>query len=203
MTMRTFGPLLRAAVAAALLAVAACAPRYTLVPAAAPVRVAQGSMTVTPGVAWNRCPKDRRALAGEEEWTQNGRLLDLMTFIGGVPEGRTLVRQGRKVDRKVPTFRADMSPQDLVSMVESLYRIRAGAGVFAAEQVAPATFLGRPGLRFDYGYVGGDGVRRRGRTMIAVIDRKLYLAALDGAQSHYFDAALPAFVAVTESARLS
>jgi len=120
-------------------------------------------------------------------------LLDAVTFVGALREGEAIAKQRPKDDRKVPTFRADMTPQDLVSMIESYYRIKAGVTVFETIGVKPATFLGRPGMQFDYRYIGGDEVKRRGRAMLAVIDSKLYLMSLDGAAVHYFDAALPDF----------
>lgn len=186
----------------AVLALSACGPRYTLVPAAAPMAVAKKSMTVRPGAAWNRAPRGKHDIAWEENWTRNGPLLDSLGFVGGLPNGQPLAKQRRKEDRKVPVFRADMSPQDLVSMLESYYRIKAGATVFAADTVAPATFLGAPGLRFDYAWIGADQVKRRGRAVMAIVAGKLYLATLDGASLYYFDAALPDFTAMTEGARL-
>lgn len=187
--------------AAIFLALPACGPKYVLVPAA-PVAVAKGSMKVQPGIAWNRSPKGQYDIAWEENWTRNGPLLDSIGFVGALPDGQALARQRRKEDRKVPVFRAAMSPQDLVSMLESYYRIKAGATLFTVEGVAPATFLAAPGLRLDYSWVGADQVRRRGRAMMAIVAGKLYLASLDGAALHYFDAALPEFTAMTEGARL-
>lgn len=184
-----------------LLALAGCAPQYTLVPASAVV-VAKGSMTVHPGIAWNKAPKGPYDIAWEENWTQNGPTLDSIGFVGGLPDGQAITRQRRKDDRKVPVFHAGMSPQDLTSMVESYYRIRAGAALFEVRGVQPATFLGHPGLQFDFDYVARDEVRRRGRMRIAVIAGKLYLLALDGAALYYFDAALPEYEAMAGSATL-
>lgn len=186
-------------VMAAMLALAACAPHYTLVPPAA-VAVARGAMTVHPGIAWNRAPKGRYDTAWEENWTENGPALDSIGFIGGLPDGEAITRQRRRADRKVPVFRATMTPQDLVSMIESHYRIKAGATLFETRGIEPASVLGRPGLRFDFDYVGVDEVRRRGRAMIAVIDAKLYCLTLDGAALHYFGAALPEFDAIVSTA---
>jgi hypothetical protein len=179
-----------------------CAVGYTLV-SPAQVAVAKGTMKVKPSVAWNKAPKNFYAIPQEENWTQNGPLLDSVTFVGGVKDGEALAKQRPKDDRKVPVFRPGMSPQDLVSMVESLYRIKAGATVFETTGVKPATFLGAQGVQFDYNYVGNDEVKRRGRSVFAVIDGQLYLVALDGAAVHYFDAALPEFEALVASATRS
>jgi hypothetical protein len=176
-----------------------CASGYTLVPAAQ-VSVAKGSMKVKPIRAWNRAPKNLYDVPSQENWTQNGPMLDGITFIGGLASGQAITKQKPKDDRKVPVFRSDMTPQDLVSMVESYYRIRGGATVFESTGVKPTTFLGKPAIQFDYNYVGGDEVKRLGRTIIAVIDGKLFLASLDGAALHYFTAALPDFEALVASA---
>jgi hypothetical protein len=178
-----------------------CVTGYTLV-SAQPVRVAQKSMNVRPNTAWNKAPRTPYDIAQEETWTRNGPLLDTMTFIGGLPAGQAIAKQRPKDDRKVPVFRADMTPQDLVSMVESYYRIKGGVTVFETTGVKPATFLGKPGMQLDYAYVGGDEVKRRGRTILAVVDSRLYLMSLDGTAVHYFDAALPEFESIAGSAAL-
>ena len=182
-----------------LLLLAACAPRYTLVPPAT-VAVAKKTMHVRPGIAWNRVPRGKHDIAWEENWTQNGVALDTIGFIGALPDGHAIVKQRRRADQKVPVFRATMSPQDLVAMIESYYRIRAGAAVFETRGVTPATFLGAAGLQFDFAYVGADEVKRRGRAVVAVVDGKFYCLSLDGAELHYFDAAFPDFADMVASA---
>ncbi len=164
--------------------------------------VARGSMTVTPTVRWNRAPRGVHDIAREENWTLNGPLLDGLTFIGGLEDGKRIVQQRRKADRKVPNFSADMSPQDIASMIESFYRIRAGSTRFEMTGLQPRTFLGQPGFQFDYAHLGGDEVERRGRAVGAIVERRFYLALFDAARMHYFDAGLPEFEQIVESARL-
>jgi len=193
--------LLRIVTVASVIGLAACAPTYTLV-SPAPVSTAKGAIKVQPAVAWNKVPKGTFDVKWEENWTRNGPLLDGISFIGGLPDGEAIAKQRKKDDQKVPVFRATMSPQDLVSMIESYYRIKAGASIFETTAVEPVTFLGKPGLRFDYTYVGGDEVKRKGRSLAAIINGKLYLMALDGTATHYFDAALPEFEAMAAGATL-
>lgn len=119
-----------------------------------------------------------------------------------MPDGQAIAKQRRKDDRQVPVFRATMSPQDLVAMIESYYRVKAGAKVFEVKGVEPAMFIGRSGLRFDYSFVGADDIRRRGRTILAINGGKLYLMSLDGADIHYFEAAIGDFSTMAASARL-
>lgn len=188
--------ILALAMAAAL---TACAPTYTLVNPA-PIGVAKNTIMVTPGTSWNRSPNGAFDVAWEENWTENGPMLDSIGFIGGLPDGQAIAKQRVKDDRQVPVFHTDMSPQDLVSMLESYYRIKAGATTFETKGIQPATFVGKPGLRFDYAYVGADNVKRRGRAVIAIADTKLYMMTLDAAELHYFAAALPEFEAMAAAA---
>jgi hypothetical protein len=167
-----------------------------------PRTVVHGAMTVTPGLRWNRAPRGAADIEKEEDWTLNGPLLDSLTFIAGLEDGKRIVRQRSKADRKVPDFRADMSPQDIASMIETFYRVRAGANEFAMTGLRPRAFLGQPGFQFDYDYLGGDEVRRRGRAVGAVVQGRFYLALFDAARMHYYDAGLPEFERIIESARL-
>ncbi|HEX8513475.1 MAG TPA: hypothetical protein VF688_10265, partial [Allosphingosinicella sp.] len=138
----------------------------------------------------------------EENWTLNGPLLDGLTFIGGLEHDKRIVQQRRKADRKVPNFRADMNPTEIAAMIESFYRIRAGSTRFEMTGLQPRTFLGRPGFQFDYAHLGGDEVERKGRAVGAIINNRFYLTLFDATRMHYFDAGLPEFERIVESARL-
>jgi hypothetical protein len=167
-----------------------------------PERVARDTMVVTPTVRWNRQPRSLYDISREENWTLNGPLLDGLTFIGGLENDKRIVVQRRKADRKVPNFRADMSPPEIAAMIESFYRIRGGATTFNMTNLAPRPFLGEPGFQFDYDYLGGDEVERRGRAVGAIINGRFYLALFAAAKSHYFDAGLPEYERIVQSARL-
>jgi hypothetical protein len=164
--------------------------------------VARGSMVVTPGTAWNRLPRGPYDISREENWTLNGPLLDSLSFIGGLEHDKRIVVQRRKADRKVPNFRADMSPPEIAAMIESFYRIRGGASTFTVTNLSPRRFLGQPGFQFDYDYLGGDEVERRGRAVGAIVAGRFYLALFDAARMHYYGAGLPEFERIVESARL-
>jgi len=167
-----------------------------------PESVARDSMVVTPTIRWNKAPRGYDQISREENWTLNGPLLDGITFIGGLEHDKRIVQQRRKADRKVPNFRSDMSPPEIGSMIESFYRVRAGASQFNVTGMQPRSFAGSPGFQFDYDYLGGDEVWRRGRAVGAIVEGRLYLALLDAARAHYFGAALPEFERIVESARI-
>ena len=167
-----------------------------------PESVARGSMTVVPTLRWNKAPRGPHDIDREENWTLNGPLLDGLTFIGGLENDKRIVQQRRKADRKVPNFRSDMTPQDIASMIESFYRIRAGSSRFEVTGLQPRNFLGQPGFQFDYEHLGGDEVERRGRAVGAIINGRFYLALFDAARMHYFGAGLPEYERIVQSARL-
>lgn len=184
----------------AALPLAGCIPAYQLVKPGESA-VGDGSLTVTPTSAWNSIPLATSAPAWEESWTLNGPLLDAVSFVTGLPDGKSLVKQRRKADSQVAVFRADMSPTDLVSMVETAYRV-GGVTVFEVDSVDPVPFAGGTGIRMRYHFSPGDGIGRKGHCVMRVVDGKLYLVKLEGVSSHYFAAAEPEFEAMVAGARL-
>ena len=185
---------------AAALGVSACAT-YGLVPANQTATAAK-RLRVVPPSAWNRMPRTPDMLPQEENWTQNGVVLDSVSFFGGVESGGALTRQRRKADQQVPVYRAGMSPPELTGMIESYYRVKGGVAQFTPTSVEPIPFLGTTGLAMDFDYLTGDDVRRKGRAVMAEVGRRLYLMTLDGTRSHYFDAARADFDAMVASARV-
>jgi hypothetical protein len=197
---------------AAVLVVSACSSvggdgfgygGYSLVRAQAR-GVGDGSMIVTPPREWNKQSSvwaldDVRQV---EDWTLNGPYLDSMSFVTGLKSGRHIIRQRRRDAQQVPPFRAEMTAPEISAMLESFYRVKAGAIEFRTTGLIPRQFMGYPGFQFDYDHLDSDEVWRRGRAIGAVINDRLYLALLDGARSHYFPAALPDFEIVANSARL-
>lgn len=177
-----------------------CVEGYTLVDAK-PTPVATSAYTVQPSTAWNRMPKYFAPTKFEETWTHNGPLLDSLAFIGGLPEGQALIKQTKKDEKRVPLFRADMSPQDLASMVEASYRIQ-GVTVFNTESVDPVDFLGGKGVRVRYNYAPTDGMTKKGSAVLRVVDKKLYAMKLEGVSSHYYEAAVPEFDLLVSTATL-
>ena len=186
--------------ALAVLVLAGCLPAYNIV-TPGEKHVAGKQLIVHPGIAWNQLPHSPNQTPWDETWTRNGPLLDAVGFVGGLPDGETLIKQKKNADRRVPVFRADMSPQDLVSMMEASYRVR-GITVFEIESVDPADFLGGKGLKVQYKYAPNDGIAKRGVCVARVVGDKLYAIKLEGVQSHYFAASIPEFNQLVESARL-
>lgn len=167
------------------------------------VNVGDETLSVAPPQAWNRHHpilfEDIRVV---EDWTLNGPLLDGMSFVTGLKDGKSLIRQRRSASQQVPIFRSNMTPPEIAAMIESLYRVRGGAVDFRTMSLQPRPFLGTNGFQLDYEHLDGDELWRRGRAVGTVVNGQLYLILLDATKSHYFDATLPDFEAVVASAQL-
>src|SRR5213075_2949432 len=136
-----------------------------------------------------------------EDWTLNGPLLDGISFVTGLKDNKSLIRQRRSTTQQVPYFHSNMTPPEIAAMIESLYRVRGGSVDFKTLSLQPRPFLGANGFELDYEHLDTDELWRRGRAVGAVIDGKLYLILLDAARSHYYNAMLPDFEAIVASAR--
>ena len=167
------------------------------------VSVGDGSLHVTAPRPWNRHRpilfEDVRAV---EDWTQNGPYLDTISFVTGLRNGKTLIRQRQTTSQQVPIFRSNMTPPEIAAMIESLYRVKGGAVDFRTLSLKPRPFLGENGFQLDYEHLDDDELWRRGRVVGAVVNGELYMVLLDAAKSHYYDAALPDFEALVASAAL-
>jgi hypothetical protein len=167
------------------------------------VGVGDHSLIVTPPRPYNR----HRSILWQdvrdvEDWTLNGPYLDGISFVTGLKSGRYLVRQSKRADQQVPKFRSDMTPPEIVAMLESLYRVRGGAVEFRTLSLQPRPFLGANGFQLDYEHLDSDELWRKGRAVGAVINGELYLVLFDAARSHYYGTILPDFESIVASAQL-
>ena len=166
------------------------------------VDVGDRSLSVVPPRPWNRHRSILWADVGDvEDWTLNGPYLDGISFVSGLKSGRYLVRQSKRADQQVPKFRRDMTPPEIVAMLESLYRVKGGTVEFRTLSLQPRPFLGTNGFQIDYEHLDGDELWRKGRAVGAVINDQLYLILYDAARSHYYAAALPDFESIVASAQ--
>ena len=167
------------------------------------VNVGDRSLSVVAPRPWNR---HRSILWADvrdvEDWTLNGPYLDGISFVSGLKSGAYLIRQSKRADQQVPKFRSDMTPPEIVSMLESLYRIKGGAVDFRTLSLQPRPFLGTNGFQLDYEHLDSDELWRKGRAVGAVINGQLYLILYDAARSHYYAASLSDFESIVGSARL-
>lgn len=163
--------------------------------------VAGGHLSVKPDPTWKRLPASVNETKWEEVWTWNGPQLDRVALVDGLPDGKAIIFQEKSADQQVPVFRANMTAQDLASMVEISYRVK-GITVFNFESVEPVDFLGGAGVRLRYNYTSGIGIAKRGSCVMRVMDRKLYAMKLESVADQPFDAVVPQFELLVASARL-
>lgn len=163
--------------------------------------VAGSNMIVKAGATWKKLPASMSQTRWEDVWTWNGPQLDRMALVDGLPDGKTIISQKTKADQQVPAFRADMTAQDLTSMVEVSYRVN-GVTVFHFESVEPVDFLGGPGVRLRYEYTSGIGIAKKGNCVMRVVDSKLYAMKLESVAGHYFDTVDPEFDQLVATAQL-
>jgi hypothetical protein len=167
------------------------------------VSVGNGTLSVSAPRPWNRHrPVLFEDIREVEDWTLNGPILDGMSFVTGLPNGKSLIHQRRTADQQVPPFRSNMTAPEIAEMLESLYRVRGGAVDFRTLSLQPRPFLGYNGFQLDYEHLDTDELWRKGRVVGAVIDGRLYLILLDAARLHYYETTLPDFEAVVASAQL-
>jgi len=167
------------------------------------VGVGDNSLSVVAPRPWNR---HRSILWSDvedvEDWTLNGPYLDGISFVSGLKSGRYLIRQSKRADQQVPKFRSDMTPPEIVAMLETLYRVKGGTVDFRTLSLQPRPFLGTNGFQLDFEHLDNDELWRKGRAVGTVSNGQLYLILFDAARSHYYDAALPDFESIVGSAQL-
>ena len=167
------------------------------------VAVGDGSMIVSAPRPWNRHrPITFEDVRQVEDWTLNGVSLDAISFVTGLKDGKSLIRQRRSTSQQVPIFRSNMTPPEIAAMIESLYRVKGGAVEFRTLALQPRPFLGTGGFQLDYEHLDSDELWRKGRAVGAVINGRLYLILMDAARSHYYATVLPDFEAIAASAEL-
>ncbi len=159
------------------------------------------AMTLNAGSGWTKLPKSVSQTRWEDVWTWNGPQLDRMAAIDGLPDGKAIVFQKDKPDQQVPPFRADMTAQDLMSMLEVSYRVH-GVTVFEFDSVEPVDFLGGAGVRMRYSYTSGIDIAKKGDCVMRVVDGKLYALRLESVAGRHFDAVAPEFDRLIAGARL-
>jgi hypothetical protein len=157
---------------------AGCAP-YTLVE---PKRTAIGDMyTVEPQTQWSA------AEAGKIlRWTVDGFPLEMVTFVRGLDEGEPLYpRSGGQPDRKPPTYRARMTPSEIMELVVDSLSLQ-GVQQVAGTNLRPRKFGDVDGFAFDVTYLLGNGLEGQGIVVGAVAKNRLHLIMYTGTRRHYF-----------------
>lgn len=195
-----FGQILAAA---ALLAVSS-APAlagWKLVPAAAPVKVAKSTMSVTPAEAWNRA--SHRASKKGETWTLDGPSLNEVYFAAALLPGETFYKDLRKKEKPLPVMGKNLALTDIPEFYESSQRIAYNTSVYEVTGIEPVKFLGQDGVKFSYTFaVEGNPMQYKGIARATLIKGQLYLISFDAPAINFYERDHAKAETIMESARL-
>lgn len=167
-------------------------------------RALSESLVVRVDSAWNKMN-----LPGSKEpyetWTQEGLTLDHLRFWSGVASGQPMATPkpapAGGVAPRVPTFVSGMSAEQLVQLFEVLYA--SDGSLVTLGRVAPASFAGGDGLRFEFDWVRKeDDVQLKGVGWLSQRQGKLYAATFVAPRLHFFDRLYPQAQAIVETARV-
>lgn len=165
------------------------------------VKVAKGTIAITPGLDWNR--SSMRPSRRSEAWTRDGINLNELTFFGAIEDGEPILRQGWASAEKLPRFKKDMLPTDIAELLEATNRMVLESSVFKLGKIEPAKLGSHDGVRFGYTYAAqNEDIERRGEATAAIVEGRLYLVNYVAPSLHYFDAYLPEVRAMVAGATI-
>jgi hypothetical protein len=150
--------------------------------------------------AWNRLSYPGQPY---EVWTQEGASLDQLRMWAGLPAGKEIVTlpsapMGQKAAR-VPTFTADMAPDQLVGLFEVMYA--ADGSQVKITRIEPASFAGASGVRFEFMVIAKrTDLQVRGMGWAAVRNNELYAATYHAPDLAFFKRLAPKAEAVVKTA---
>lgn len=165
-------------------------------------QVVNNKLAVKLPSAWNRIAIHNQPY---ELWTQDGVSLDQLRFWAGVPAGKALVNTpytpvGQKAPR-VPTFVANMTPDQLVSLFEILFSTD-GSQV-AITRAEPATFAGERAVRFEFTVTKKSSeLVHKGIGWATVRNNELYAATFTAPELAFYRRLLPKAESVIATARI-
>ena len=163
------------------------------------VAVASSPLTVTPSRDWNQL--NGNIGKNTETWTLDGGQLNDVTFYGGIPAGRSLVREKNKKHEPLPKFTRETLLVEVPELLERTYRTYKDLAAFQLLSTEPVPFLGSEGVTFRYEFTDKDELTRKGEARAAIIDGKLYMITFDAPRLNYYARSASDFQALADSAR--
>ena len=180
-----------------------CVPTYSLVQGS---DIAVGMLQIDTTINWNRAPNVHAPYLkkGSEMWTLDGALLDRMVIIPGVADGEALIRAPGDKAAALPTFRADMLPNEIEELAESTFVKLFGEGNAAVttENLRPNRFGEHRGVMFDVNAVVSDSPNQEGTVGAFIANERLYMIFFFAATPYYHDKHAENALSVIKSARL-
>lgn len=174
-------------------------------------QVVNDRLAVQVSSAWNQV-RDPWEVDPYDTWTQEGIPLDHLRFWGGVRPGQPLMtkpavfsRAADAKERRVPTFRPGLTPEQLVTLFEELY---ATAGPVTITRVEPTVFAGHKGVRFEFTLARrSDDLNLQGVGWVSVRPdpvwgEELFAATFVAPRLSFYQRLLPMAEAVVKTARV-
>lgn len=199
MTRAPFKFMLALALVPALL-IAAPVQAHKLHQGGVAVPVASSALTVTPSRDWNQL--SGRIGKNAETWTLDGVQLNDLTFYGGIPADKPLLKERNKKREPLPKFTAETLLIEVPELLERTYRTYKDLATFHLVTTEPTLFLGAGGVSFSYEFTDKDELTRKGEARAAIIEGKLYMITFDAPRLSYFARNTTDFHALIDSARL-
>ncbi len=168
--------------------------------------VASGDITlkerlvVTVDKPWNQF--ERGMGDNTPTWTQDGITVDTLRFYVGLKDGALIAPTPSEPKGQKPlAFKSTMQASDVVGLFEGLYA--RGGSTFQLDKVAPVSFAGGPGFRFEFsGIRKEDDVRLRGIGWGTVRNGELFAITYTAPRLAFFDRHLSSAEAIAKSARV-
>lgn len=117
----------------------------------------------------------------------DGPLLNRL-YLASLEPGESLLRP-RDRDTPRPTYRADMSDNELVEFVTDCVAVEYQSPEAGA--LRPQTFAGQPGVRFDLTAQTAEGLNISGTSLVARASDRLHMLLFLAPSEHYYGAMLP------------
>lgn len=155
-------------------------------------------MTVRVDDVWNRF--ERGVSDDTTVWTQEGITVDALQFYVALKDGDLIAPTPTGVQGVKPlVFKSSMRPEEVAALFESLHT-RDGSR-FELVRIAPETFVGTTGFRFDYVVTRKiDDVKLRGFAYGATVQGKLYLIGYSAPQLYFYEKYRAKAEAIAQSA---
>lgn len=164
-----------------VLVLTGCA-QYQLVKADARIDIG-GAFSVGTQREWSRIDHGRVEL-----WTVDGPLLEQVAIYKGIEDGENLLVSNplEEKPKDFPTFENTMTPLEVRDLLEATFA-RAQEVEIQTFDMKPWKFADADGFRFDYKFTTKSGLRKRGFTVGAIHDEKLFMIVFSAAELYYFD----------------
>jgi len=168
----------------------------------------QGALSVEPQIAWNRANNTGNPGAqgteqglSAEVWTIDGPLLHAVTFFAGVSDGQALARARPGSEEKLPVYKPDMTPNDVMELLEATIARVSSSPLIKSRDLRAAKLGGQDGFRFELTYTLKDEVEREATAVGAIRNGKLYMILYQGTKLFHYGKYLPQVERMIDSAK--